>query len=93
MLKVNAYFDDQVLSIAYQGEYLESTDGVLEAGDDPFSTSEDERMTIVDGELWTKLPGQEEFKPYMRGDQFEVPANTSFDVKVIRPTAYLCTYE
>ena len=50
-------------------------------------------MTIVDGELWTKLPGQEEFKPYMRGDQFEVPANTSFDVKVIRPTAYLCTYE
>ena len=93
MLKVNAYFDDQVLSIAYQGESLATTVGVMEAGDYTFSTSEYESMTIVDGELWTKLPGQEEFKPYMRGDQFEVPANTSFDVKVIRPTAYLCTYE
>jgi len=50
-------------------------------------------MTIVDGELWAKLPGQNEFKPYMHGDQFEVAANASFDIKVMRATAYLCTYE
>ena len=50
-------------------------------------------VSIVDGELWAKLPGQDEFKPYTNADQFEVPANASFDVKVMRPTAYLCTYE
>jgi uncharacterized protein YaiE (UPF0345 family) len=93
MLKVNAYFDDQVLSIAYQGESLATTVGVMEAGDYTFSTSQYERMTIIDGELWAKLPGQDEFKPYTHGDQFEVVANASFDVKVMRATAYLCTYE
>ena len=93
MLKVNAYFDDHVLSVAYQGESLATTVGVMESGDYTFSTSQYERMTIVDGEIWAKLPGQDEFKPYTGGDQFEVPANASFDVKVMRATAYLCTYE
>lgn len=93
MLKVNAYFDDQVLSIAYQGKSLATTVGVMAPGNYTFGTSQYERMTIVDGELWAKLPGQDEFKPYTNADQFEVPANASFDVKVMRPTAYLCTYE
>ena len=64
MLKVNAYFDDQVLSIAYQGKSLATTVGVMAPGNYTFGTSQYERMTIVDGELWAKLPGQDEFKPY-----------------------------
>ena len=50
-------------------------------------------MTIIDGELEVKLPGTQSWHTFTNGDQFEVEANSSFDVKVILQTAYHCTYQ
>jgi|TARA_B110000971_G_scaffold209379_1_gene235456 uncharacterized protein YaiE (UPF0345 family) len=93
MLNVNAYFEDQVLSIAFQGENLATTVGVMSVGEFAFGTSQYERMTVIDGALEVKLPGHDSFQSFVSGDKFEIAADASFEVRVLRPTAYHCTYE
>jgi len=61
-------------------------------GEYVFSTSKDELMKVVEGELIVKLPGSDEFQSYKTGTEFNVAANQSFDVKVEVTTAYLCFY-
>ncbi len=93
MLNVNSYFDDNVKSIAFQGKTQATTVGVMDLGEFTFCTSQYEVMTIIDGELEVKLPGTTSWNTFTNGDQFEVEANSSFEVKVVRQTAYHCTYE
>jgi uncharacterized protein YaiE (UPF0345 family) len=93
MLSINSYFNDKVKSIAFQGQTKATTVGVMDLGEFTFGTSQYEVMTVIDGELEVKLPGTQTFNTFTNGDQFEVEANSSFDVKVIRQTAYHCTYE
>ena len=61
-------------------------------GEYVFSTSKDELMKVVEGELIVKLPGSDAFQSYKTGTEFNVAANQSFDVKVEVTTAYLCFY-
>ncbi|MBT3438206.1 MAG: pyrimidine/purine nucleoside phosphorylase [Oceanospirillaceae bacterium] len=93
MLNVNSYFDDNVKSIAFQGKTQATTVGVMDLGEFTFGTSQYEVMTIIDGELEVKLPGTTSWNTFTNGNQFEVEANSSFEVKVVRQTAYHCTYE
>lgn len=93
MFKTNEYFDGKVKSIAFQGERLPATVGVMAAGDYEFSTSQKETMTVVSGVLTVQLPGESEWTAYRSSDSFIVEANTSFKLKVEQDTAYLCTYE
>jgi hypothetical protein len=93
MLNVNSYFDDNVKSIAFQGKTQATTVGVMDLGKFTFGTSQYEVMTIIDGELEVKLPGTMSWNTFTNGDQFEVEANSSFEVKAVRQTAYHCTYE
>ncbi len=92
MLTVNSYFDDNVKSIAFQGESLPATVGVISAGEYAFDTSKHETMTVVSGELSVQLPDTDEWKTFTAGQSFEVPANALFHVKASADTAYLCTY-
>ena len=92
MLKTHAYFDDQVLSIAYQGAILPTTVGVMSTGRYTFNTAQHETMTIIDGEVRVKLPHQSDFQVIQSGQEFKVPADSQFEIEVMRPTAYLCTY-
>jgi len=39
------------------------------------------------------LPGSDQWETYKKGEDFEVEANQSFQLKVEKDTAYLCTYE
>ncbi|WP_286815511.1 pyrimidine/purine nucleoside phosphorylase [Marinobacter sp. UBA3607] len=93
MLSVNEYFDGNVKSIAFQGETLPATVGVISPGDYEFGTSQKEVMTVVSGALTVQLPGSENWVRYDAGKAFEVAANTSFKVKAEVDTAYFCTYE
>ena len=93
MLNVNSYFDDNVKSIAFQGKTQATTVGVMDLGEFTFGTSQYEVMTIIDGELEVKLPGTTSWNTFTNGNQCEVEANSSFEVKVVRQTAYHCTYE
>ncbi len=92
MFKVNEYFDGKVKSIAFQGEQLPATVGVMAAGEYTFDTSKHETITIISGALTVKLPNASEWQTFKAGDRFEVAANKLFDLKVKTDTAYLCTY-
>lgn len=93
MFKVNNYFDGKVASIAFQGEKLPATVGVMAPGDYEFGTSQKEYMSVISGALTVKLPGSNEWVTYTAGESFEVEANQTFGVKIEQDTAYLCQYE
>lgn len=92
MFDVNEYFDGKVKSIAFQTKTLPATVGVMDIGDYTFGTSQHETMTVVSGSLEITLKGEPQSRVYQAGESFEVAADSSFDVKVVEQTAYLCTY-
>lgn len=92
MFKVNQYFDGKVTSIAFAGEQLPATVGVMAPGDYEFGTSQHETLTVISGALKVKLPGQSDWQQFCAGQSFEVAAEQKFQLKVIQDTAYLCTY-
>jgi uncharacterized protein YaiE (UPF0345 family) len=92
MFKVNAYFGGKVQSIAFQGEKLPATVGVMAAGEYEFGTSQVETMTVISGALTVKLPGAADWAEFKAGSTFQVPANAKFQLKVTADAAYLCTY-
>lgn len=92
MLQVNEYFDGQVKSIALINNEGPLTVGVMEAGEYDFSTTKDEEMTVVSGSLQVQLSGDPALRTFNKGQSFNVPANSSFQVKVEEQSAYLCRY-
>jgi purine/pyrimidine-nucleoside phosphorylase len=93
MLTVNEYFEGKVKSIAFDGDDLPATVGVMDAGDYTFSTAQREYMSVVNGELIVKLPGSDDWVSFKTGETFIVEAGESFDLQVPAATAYLCKYE
>jgi len=75
MFDVNEYFDGKVKSIAFQGEELPATVGVMAAGEYEFGTSQHEVMTVISGAITAKLPGTEDWVTYAARSYFEVAAN------------------
>jgi uncharacterized protein YaiE (UPF0345 family) len=92
MINVNEYFDGAVKSLAYTAANGKSTIGVIESGEYEFGTSTHETMTVIEGELVALLPGAENWVAFTTGQSFEVPANTSFKVRTVGQTSYLCKY-
>ena len=92
MFKINRYFDDKVVSIAFQAGTLPATVGVMAPGEYEFDTSQHEAVTVISGMLTVQLPGQPDWHDYRAGATFEVPAGHKFGLKVAQDTAYLCTY-
>jgi len=93
MLKVNEYFDGKVKSIGFQTNTLPATVGVMAPGEYEFGTIQKEVMTVVSGTLVVKLPDNQVWQTFHAGDNFEIEANSKFQLKVAVDTAYLCTYE
>ena len=92
MLKHNLFFEGRVQSVGFERNGRRMTTGVVDAGEFHFGTDGAERMTIVSGELWARLPGDPAFRPFPAGTAFEVPARSAFDVKASAPAAYLCEF-
>lgn len=92
MIKENTYFEGSVKSLGFTQDDGDSSVGVMAAGEYTFGTAAPEKMTVVKGVLTVKLPGSEEWITYEAGQAFNVVGDSSFDLKVITPTAYLCEY-
>lgn len=90
--EANVYFDGNVTSRAITlADGTRQTLGVMQPGEYTFDTNEAEIMEMMSGELDVKLPG-EEWKTLHTPETFNVPANSSFDLKVKTVTDYCCTY-
>jgi hypothetical protein len=92
MLMHNAYFEGKVQSVGFERNGLRATVGVVDAGEFRFETAAPERMSIVSGELWARLPGEAAFRPYPAGTAFEVAARSAFEVRATSPAAYVCEF-
>ncbi|MDF0734277.1 pyrimidine/purine nucleoside phosphorylase [Pseudomonas entomophila] len=92
MFKVNEYFDGTVKSIGFNGEEGPATVGVMAPGEYEFGTAKREIMHVVAGALTVKLPGSDSWDTFAAGSQFNVPADSKFQLKVAVDTAYLCEY-
>lgn len=91
--KANVYFDGKVTSRSVLFEDgTKKTLGVMLAGDYEFNTEAAEIMEMLGGEMDVLVAGGAEWKTYKEGDAFEVPANSSFKLKVPAIADYCCSY-
>ena len=93
MISANEYFNSTVKSLGYETLNGKSTVGVMEEGSYEFGTSSHETMTVIEGELIALLPGASKEQSFRNGESFEVEANSSFKVKAVGQTSYLCVYK
>ena len=90
--KANIYYDGKVTSRTVN--LLDGSTqslGIMLPGEYTFGTNEAEIMEMLSGDLDIKLPG-EEWKSLNTPVSFNVPANSSFDLKIKTVTDYCCSY-
>lgn len=91
--EANIYFDGKVNSrTIFLQDGSKQTLGVMQPGEYTFDTNEAEIMEMMSGELEIRLPGESEFKKLNTPKSFNVPANSSFDLKIKTVTDYCCSY-
>ncbi len=90
--EANIYYDGKVTSrtVEFADGSVKSL-GIMLPGEYTFNTADKEIMEMMSGELDVKLPG-EEYKTLQTPETFEVPANSSFDLKIKTVTDYCCSY-
>lgn len=93
MIHINEYFDGSVKSLGYIRANGKSTVGVMEPGEYTFNTGSAETMVVIEGRMEVLLYGEAIWKTYQDGNSFDVPGNSSFQVKVDTQTSYLCRYD
>ncbi|MBN2767684.1 MAG: pyrimidine/purine nucleoside phosphorylase [Campylobacterales bacterium] len=90
--EANIYFDGKVTSRTLLfDDGTKKTLGIMLPGEYEFSTEAKELMEILSGELEINLPG-ESWRKISGGESFEVPANSSFKLKIYKVTDYCCSY-
>ncbi len=91
--KANVYFDGKVTSrTVLFPDGTRKTLGFMMPGDYEFNTGAREVMEILGGEMDVLLPGEKEWRTVKAGESFEVPANSSFKLKLKGTVDYCCSY-
>jgi purine/pyrimidine-nucleoside phosphorylase len=88
----NSYFDAAVQSVASERHGRKFSVGIISTGTYHFGTDAAERMTVISGLLKVKLDGTTDWISFPAGTNFEVPANSGFDVAADQDSAYQCEY-
>jgi len=92
-LEGNSYFDGAVTSrTVHFPDGSKKTLGFMLPGEYTFGTEAAELMEITSGSLEVKLPNSNDWLTVKGGESFNVPANSSFQVKVKEITDYCCSY-
>ena len=90
----NVYFDGNCVShtVTFADGTRKSV-GVILPAELTFNTAAPEVMEGVGGSCRIRLRGESEWKAYVAGQSFSVPANSSFDIVVEgEPFHYVCHY-
>lgn len=91
--KANVYFDGKVTSrTVLFPDGSKKTLGIMLPGEYTFSTADPEIMEILAGDLEVQLPGSGKWKKVKPGEQFEVPGQSKFGLKIASLTDYCCSY-
>ncbi|BBA69851.1 pyrimidine/purine nucleoside phosphorylase [Geobacter sulfurreducens] len=91
--EANVYFNGGVVSrTVVFPDGTKKTLGIMQPGEYTFTTGAPEIMEILSGELDLKLPGSDAWNRICGGESFDVPANSSFTMKVLSLTDYCCSF-
>jgi len=91
--EANIYYEGKVTSRSITlSDGSKQSLGIMLVGEYTFGTNEAEIMEIMSGELEIRLPNESEFRTLNTPETFEVPANSSFDLKIHSVTDYCCSY-
>lgn len=90
--EANIYFDGQVTSRAVIfADGSSKTLGIMLPGEYEFNTCDKELMEIIAGDLDVLLPNSQ-WQQIKGGESFEVPADSTFKLKISKVTDYCCSY-
>lgn len=93
IIEANVYFDGKVTSrTVIFPDGSKKTLGIMLPGKYEFSTSDKEIMEILSGDIEVRISESEGWKSFSGGDQFEVPAKSTFSLNVKAVTDYCCSY-
>ena len=92
--KANVYFDGRVIShTIHFTAGGRKTLGLIYPGSFHFGTNVAERMEIVAGSCRVKLDGASAWTDHDVGSDFEIPANSGFDIEVSGSICeYICSF-
>jgi purine/pyrimidine-nucleoside phosphorylase len=91
MIKVNAYFDGKVKSLAFDIDGRAYTAGVFSTGEYTVGTEKEEHVTVSVGELNIRLPAGE-WQVVKSGQTIVIPAGIEFEARAEKPASYVCQY-
>lgn len=86
----SVYSDGRVQSLRFREPDGDATVGVITPGTYEFSTSAEERVTIVSGTLEVRHHGGS--RAYGPGETYVIPRNDRFAVRADSPVAYVCRF-
>ena len=91
--EANIYFDGKVTSRSIKFEDGSvKTLGIMLPGEYEFNTDDKELMEIMSGDLEVLLPNNSDWQSIKGGESFEVPENSSFQLKIKTITDYCCSF-
>jgi len=91
--KANVYFDGKVTSRSLIfSDGSKKTLGIMLPGEYDFNTADKEIMEIISGNLEVLLSDAQGWKTITGGEEFEVPAQSKFSLKVKSLTDYCCSF-
>jgi hypothetical protein len=89
----NVYFDGKVTSRTIKfADGSSKTLGIMLPGEYQFNTADKELMEIMAGDCEVLLAGATDWQLIKAGASFEVPANSSFQIRAIGVTDYCCSF-
>ncbi|MFZ6778133.1 pyrimidine/purine nucleoside phosphorylase [Undibacterium sp. Ji83W] len=91
--KANLYFDGKCVShTVLFADGSKKTIGVIFPSSLVFNTAAAEIMELNAGKCRIRLKGETEWNTYEGGQQFNVPANSSFEIETIDTLDYVCHF-
>ena len=92
MIKVNQYFNGNIMSLGFQLDDVRYTTGVFLPGEYAITTEDEEHVTLTVGDFEIRLPG-EGWKKRASGETVVIPKGCTFDLRVKKPASYVCAYK
>ncbi|OEZ97602.1 pyrimidine/purine nucleoside phosphorylase [Duganella sp. HH101] len=91
--KSNIYFDGKCVShnVIFADGSKKSV-GVIFPSSLTFNTGAPETMEIIGGVCKVRLAGASAWQSYAAGQQFNVAANSSFDIETVETVDYVCHF-
>jgi uncharacterized protein YaiE (UPF0345 family) len=89
--QANVYFDGKCVSHGFTlADGTRKSVGVVLPAELTFNTAAAEIMECVGGSCEYRLKGSDEWRSAKEGDSFQIPANSSFDIRVREAYHYIC---